>query len=270
MSTSIAASWSSSLSQFSTDGVKAMFGMLRGPNMPVREHHARVRKEDERIAGLLTGTEIGEADLAPAEPDGHLAVERDVGQDELDLARIEAAALEEIAAPGDLLRLHLLHEARGFLLRDERGAQRLERRVAEMMVAVEMAVDHPFDRLVGELADAIDEILAIARVLARVDHQHALIGREDDRIRRGEFEQEVKVGRDLPERHLGRGRRLGRRGRAGEKNAGEHQCDALEASDRNRFHIASSHCRPRLADGLVSSPRTRPPYRRLAARALRT
>ena len=31
----MAASWSSSLSQFSTDVVNAMFGMLRGPNMPV-------------------------------------------------------------------------------------------------------------------------------------------------------------------------------------------------------------------------------------------
>jgi hypothetical protein len=47
-----------------------------------------------------------------------------------------------------------------------------------MMVAVEMTVDHPLDRLVGDFADTIDEILAIARVLARVDHEHAVVGGE--------------------------------------------------------------------------------------------
>jgi hypothetical protein len=127
---------------------------------------------------------------------------------------------------------------RGFLLRHEGRAQCLERRVAEMMVAVEMAVDHPFDRLVRDLANALDEIQAIARMLAGVDHQDAVIGREDDRVRRGEFEQEVEVGRDLLERHRARGGRLRRRRRAREEQARQHHRDTNRALDRRGFHLA--------------------------------
>jgi hypothetical protein len=103
-----------------------------------------------------------------------------------------------------------------------------------------MTVDYPLDRLVGNFADTIDEILAIARVLARVDHENAVVGGEDDGIRRSELEQEVEVGRDLLERHLGRGGRLCLRRRAGEYDAGKHRRDPGEASDRNRRHGGSS------------------------------
>src|SRR5206468_13123147 len=110
---------------------------------------------------------------------------------------VVAAAFEEALAPRHFLWLDLFHETRGLRLRDEGGAWGLKRRVAEMVVAVEMAVDHPFDRLVREIADAPQQILAVARVLARVDHQHSVAGGENGRIRRAELEQEVKVGSDL-------------------------------------------------------------------------
>jgi len=114
--------------------------------------------------------------------DRHFAVEGHVGQNEPHLGRIVAAAFEEALPPRHFLGLDLFHQPRGFVLCDEGGACGLERAIAEMMISVEMAVDHPSDRLVRNSADAPDEVLAVARVLARVDHQHAFSGGEGDRI----------------------------------------------------------------------------------------
>src|SRR5262249_7971676 len=116
------------------------------------------------------------------------AVEGHVGENKLYLGGIVAAAFEEALPPRHFLGLDLRHQPRGFRLWDERGARRLERRIAEMVIAMEMAVDHPLDRFVRDLANASDEVVAVARVLARVDHEDALAGGQDDRVRRTELE----------------------------------------------------------------------------------
>jgi hypothetical protein len=67
--------------------------------------------------------------------------------------------------------------------------------IAHVVIAMEVAVDHPFDGLVGYLADAIEEVAALARVRARVDQEHALIGDKKDRIRPAEVEEEIDVVR---------------------------------------------------------------------------
>jgi hypothetical protein len=200
-----------------------------------REHHAGVGEKDEGIAGLLAGPEISEAGLAPAQPDRHLAVESDVGQHEPDLGWIVAAAFEEIAAPRHLLRLHLRHDTGGFALGHERGAGRFERRVAEMVVAMEMAVDHPSNRFVRQLANPLQQVLAVAGMLARVDHEHTVRRGKDDRIGGGELEQKIEVGRHLLERDVaGRGRLLGHRG--GWEQSGGQRHDARKLGDVGHFH----------------------------------
>ena len=68
------------------------------------------------------------------------------------------------------------------------------------MIAVEMAVDHPFDRLVGHFANAIEQIAGIARMRARVDQKHALVGDDKHRVGPIEIEKEIEVARDLFDR----------------------------------------------------------------------
>jgi hypothetical protein len=53
------------LIQFSTDGRERHVRHAARSEHAGREHHAGVWKEDEGIAGLLTGTEIGKAYLTP-------------------------------------------------------------------------------------------------------------------------------------------------------------------------------------------------------------
>ncbi len=142
-------------------------------------------------------------------------------------AGIEIVLLEEGLPASDLLRPGLLHQCGRIALGHEGRTQRLEGRIAEMVVAVEMAVDHPTDRLVGDLADAIDQVLAVAGMLAGVDHQHALVGHEHDRVGRVEIVEEIEIGRDLLELDLALG--LGDH-RGGEKKSGRHRGD--EAPDR--------------------------------------
>ena len=70
-----------------------------------------------------------------------------------------------------------------FFLRDDGCTERLECGIPKMMIAVKMAVDHPFDRLVGDLSNAIDEVLAVTRVLTRIDDKYAFLRDESDCIR---------------------------------------------------------------------------------------
>jgi hypothetical protein len=61
-----------------------------------------------------------------------------------------------------------------------------------------MAVDHPFDGLVGHLADAIEQIAGDARMGERVDQEHALLGNEKCGIRPAiGVVIEIKIARDL-------------------------------------------------------------------------
>ena len=158
-----------------------------------------MRKRNERVARLLAGAEIHQSRFAAAEPDRHAAVEGHVGQDELHFVRVEALVLEALDAPCHFLVLHMLHEARSLGLRHECRACGLERRVAEMVVAMEVAVDHPFDRLVGDLADHIEQRLAGARMGARIDDQHALVGDHEHCVRAAELVEEIEVVCDLLE-----------------------------------------------------------------------
>ena len=63
---------------------------------------------------------------------------------ELHFIGIVASAFESVDAARHFLRLDQLHDPRGLLLRDERRPQRLENRIPHVMIAMEMAVDHPF------------------------------------------------------------------------------------------------------------------------------
>src|SRR6516164_8834985 len=58
---------------------------------------------------------------------------------------------------------------------------------------MEMTVDHPFNRLVGHLADAIEEVSPLTRVRSCIDHQHAIWGHEENRIRPFEVEEKIDV-----------------------------------------------------------------------------
>ena len=64
-------------------------------------------------------------------------------------------------------------------MRDYGCAGRLEYRISVVVVGMEMRVHHPFNGLVGDLADAIEQVLPIARVLTRIDDQHALVGDQE-------------------------------------------------------------------------------------------
>ena len=108
-----------------------------------------------------------------------------------------------------------------------------------MVVAMEMAVDYPSDRLVRQLADALQQVLAVAGMLTRIDHQHAVRRGEDDRIRRGELEQKIEVGRHLLERDVAPcGALLGHRRGVCEQCPGQRR-DARKLLDVG-FHGCSS------------------------------
>ena len=222
-----------------------------------REQGAGVRKRDEGVAGLLPGPEIEQADFAPAETNGHPAIEGHVGQHELDLGRVEAALSEPVDAARHLLRLNARHDARGFLLGDEGRAELLEHDVAHVVIAMEMAVDHPFDRLVGDLADAREQIAPLARVRAGVDQQHAVIGDEEDGVRAVEVEQEVEVGGDLLDHDLGRCAVLGSGGWCDEENAGKDRghdgCDCRGDRKPCAERVEAKACHADVLPGFGSS-----------------
>ncbi len=62
-----------------------------------------------------------------------------------------------------------------------------------------MGVDHPFDRLVRDAADARKHCAPIGRMLAGVDHQHAGIGHQECGIGGRIVVEEVQIGRHLLE-----------------------------------------------------------------------
>jgi hypothetical protein len=84
-------------------------------------------------------------------------------------------------------------------MRDDRRADRLELRIAEEVIAMRMGVDRPTDRLVGDLADALDQMAAMRRMLPGIDHEHAVIGHQERRIGGDVVVEEIEVGRDLLE-----------------------------------------------------------------------
>jgi hypothetical protein len=126
-----------------------------------------MRKRDEGVPCLLARSEIKKADLASAEMDRHLAVKRSVGQYELHIGWVTAAAFEALNAPRQFLWLDLLHEARRFLVSDEDRTQFLKYGIPHVVIATEMPVDHPLNRLVGHFADAIEKVAPLGR--ARID-----------------------------------------------------------------------------------------------------
>src|SRR5215471_3116241 len=138
-----------------------------------------MRKVDEGVSRLLARSEVEQANFASTETNGHLAVERHVGRYELHFIGVVASAFESVNTARHFLRMNLLHDARGFLMGNERGTQCLEYRIPHVMIAVEMTVDHPFNGLVGHLMDAIEEITPVARMGARVDHEYTLFGDEE-------------------------------------------------------------------------------------------
>jgi hypothetical protein len=61
------------------------------------------------------------------------------------------------------------------------------------MIAMEMAVNHPFNGLAGHLTDTIEEVAPLAWVRARIDQEHAFLRDEKHRIRPAEVEKELNV-----------------------------------------------------------------------------
>ena len=84
--------------------------------------------------------------------------------------------LEKRLSPGELFVRDLCHDPRRVFMGDNVGSKRLEHRISVSVIAVKMRVHHPFDRLVGDLTNSLEQILAIARMLAGIDNQHAIIG----------------------------------------------------------------------------------------------
>ena len=82
------------------------------------------------------------------------------------------------------------------------GADLLELRIAEEVIAVGVGVERPTDRLVGDLADALDQVAAVRRVLACIDDEDAVVGHPERRVGGQVVVEEIEVGRDLLE--LGR------------------------------------------------------------------
>src|SRR5258706_7976402 len=169
-----------------------------------REQQARMRKRDEGVPCLLARSEIEKANLPSAEMDRHLAVKRCVGQYELHLDRVIAAAFEALNAPRHFLWLNLPHEARRFLMSDEGRTQFLKYGIPHVVIAMEMTVDHPSNRLVGHFADAIEEVAPLMRVRSCIDHQHAICGDEEYRIRPIEVEEEIDVACHLFDSNIAR------------------------------------------------------------------
>src|SRR5436190_1965959 len=75
-------------------------------------------------------------------------------------------------------------------------------------------------------------------MLARVDDQHAFVSDQKHRIRRFKVEQEIKVGRDLPEHRLAQaliGAALGG-GRGGEKQRAGNDGQNVKKSGSTSFN----------------------------------
>ena len=141
-----------------------------------------MRKINQRVAGILSGAQVHDLDNAAAEFYRHARIERYVGQYGFHFGRIEIERFEKREAALELKLLVLDHTGDDIAVRNYGGAGRLERRIAVEMVAVRVGVDHPPDRLVGDPADALDQIAAVRRMLARIDHQHALVRHQESRI----------------------------------------------------------------------------------------
>src|SRR5215475_11906309 len=215
-----------------------------------REQHARMRKRDEGVPCLLARSEIEKADLPSPEMDRHLAVKRCVGQYELYLSRVIAAAFEALNAPRHFLWLNLLHESRRFLMSDEGRTQFLKYEIPHVVVAMEMTVDDPFNRLVGHFADAIEEVAPLARVRSCVDHQHAIRGDQEHRIRPVEVEEEIDVACHLFDSNIARRAFLPDRRQPRQEDAGKRdqswndpgQAGGPCASQRAANRIPASQC----------------------------
>src|SRR5262249_25892787 len=115
-----------------------------------------------------------------------------------------AAAFEALNAARHFLWLNLLHESRRFLVSDEGRTQFLKYGIPHVVIAMEMTVDHPFYGLVGHLADAIEEVAPLTRVGWCIDHQHAMWGHEENRIRPFEVEEEIDVASPLFDSNVAR------------------------------------------------------------------
>ena len=131
-----------------------------------RVHHARVAEDDERIAVGVGGAEVKEIDRLVALEQGHLVLERLVGQTVL-LGRL-------------LEGRHLLHVGAGVFLRDDFHAGG-EEIVAARVVAVGMRVDDVGHRLVGDGLHLVEDRLPVVGELG-VDEHHAGGGDEGRRI----------------------------------------------------------------------------------------
>jgi hypothetical protein len=80
--------------------------------------------------------------------------------------------------------LELLEPLGGALVRDELGAGVLKRLAARDVIVVVVAVDHIFDRLVGDLPDRIDVLLAALRLAVgdRVCGNDTVLGDDEHRL----------------------------------------------------------------------------------------
>jgi hypothetical protein len=124
-------------------------------------------------------------------------IERDVGQHRLHFRRIEVERLEKREPALEFELLVLDHAGDDVAVRDDGRASRLERRIAVIVIAMRVGVDHPLDRLIGDFADALDEIAAVRRMLTRVDDEHALGRHQEAGVRGQVVVEEIEVRRDL-------------------------------------------------------------------------
>ena len=101
-------------------------------------------------------------------------------------AELDRAALSPIVSSGST-RVRIVQRLEALLgaaVRDEGGAGVLERLAAGDVIVVVVAVDQVFDRLVGDLLDLVDILLAARRpaVGDRVGGDHALLGDDEHRL----------------------------------------------------------------------------------------
>ena len=106
----------------------------------------------------------------------------------------------------------------GELMRDDLGAEVLERLATGNVIEMMMAVDQVFDRLVGDLLDFVDVGLHRLRpqVADRIGRDHALLGDDEHRLM-ALIAEDIDVLRavDLGGREWRWRCRGGRRGRGG-------------------------------------------------------
>ena len=141
-----------------------------------RVSHAQLRERDERIAVGVATSEVVQVDTILSRPDGHLVLERPLGQ---------AAAVVRLED------VHRLHVGLGVLLSDHLD-RRGELHVAAHVVAVRMRVDQDLHRLVGQPFQLLEERLAPAGIL-RVDDHDAVCDDEDGSVAAAALQHEQVV-----------------------------------------------------------------------------